>query len=252
MSTRIPLVLVPGLTCDIAIWHHQIAALGSACPIHIAEHGMADSLGAMAEKLLASAPPRFCLAGHSMGGRVALEVLARAPERVERLALLDSGFEGFKPGEAGERERQGRYRLIDIARRQGMLAMAREWAQGMVHPEHRKNDALMTQIHQMVCRFDVAPFEAQIRALLCRPDRSALLPLIDIPTLVLCGHEDAWSPIERHEEMASRIPGSVLVDVPHCGHMSPLEQPEIVSAALQAWLEDRPPLFATIPHRKEG
>jgi pimeloyl-ACP methyl ester carboxylesterase len=251
MTLQIPLVLVPGLTCDIAVWQHQIAALGSACHIQVAEHGMADSLGAMAERLLALAPPRFALAGHSMGGQVALEVVARAPERVERLALLDTGFEGLKPGEAGERERLGRYRLVDIARRQGMPAMAREWAWGMVHPEHRSDAGMMDVIHRMVCRATVEQFEAQVQALLRRPDRTALLPAIDVPTLVLCGHEDAWSPIERHEDMAARIPDSVLVDVPHCGHMSPLEQPEIVSCALQAWLEDQPQLFATNPHREE-
>lgn len=251
MSTQTPLVLVPGLTCDIAVWEHQIAALGSACHVQVADHGIADSLGAMADRLLAGAPARFALAGHSMGGRVALEVIARAPERVERLALLDTGFEGLKPGEAGERERLGRYRLIDIARRQGMAAMAREWAWGMVHPEHRDDEVLMADIHRMVCRFTVEQFEAQVRALLRRPDRTALLPRIAVPTLVLCGHEDAWSPIERHEDMAALIPDSVLVDVPHCGHMSTMEQPEITSCALQAWLEGQPQLFATNPRREE-
>lgn len=245
-----PLVLVPGLTCDAAVWRHQIAALGSSCHVTVAEHGMADSLGAMAGQVLARAPARFALAGHSMGGRVALEILARAPERVERLALLDTGYEGVAPGEAGERERLGRFRLIDIARRQGMLAMAREWAAGMVYPEYLGDGALMREIHEMVCRTTVEQFEAQIHALLRRPDRSALLPQIRVPTLVLCGHEDSWSPLERHEDLASRIGDSVLVDVPQCGHMSTMEQPEIVSAALQAWLEDRPQLFA-INRRKE-
>lgn len=251
MTAHRPLVLVPGLTCDIAVWQHQIDALGSSCHIQVADHGDADSLAAMAERILAIAPRRFALAGHSMGGRVALEIVAREPGRVERLALLDTGFEGLASGEAGERERLGRNRLIDIARRQGMPAMAREWAQGMVHPDRREDAALMDEIHQMVCRATLTQFEAQIRALLRRPDRAALLPLIAVPTLVLCGHEDSWSPIERHEDMAARIPGSVLVDVPHCGHMCTLEQPEIVSAALHAWLEDQPQLFSTNRRLKE-
>lgn len=241
---QIPLVLAPGLGCDVAVWRHQIAALGSSCHIQVPDYGMADSLGAMARKLLVEAPPRFALAGHSMGGRVALEVMARAPERVERLALLATGFEAIALGEAGERERIGRYRLLDVARRQGMEAMAREWAPGMVHPSHRTDDELMDEIHQMVSRATPEQFEAQLLALLRRPDRAALLRTLTIPTLVVCGHEDSWSPIERHEDMASRIPRSVLVDVPQCGHMCTLEQPEIVSAALQAWLEDRPQLFS--------
>ena len=152
MTAHRPLVLVPGLTCDIAVWQHQIDALGSSCHIQVADHGDADSLAAMAERILAIAPRRFALAGHSMGGRVALEIVAREPGRVERLALLDTGFEGLASGEAGERERLGRNRLIDIARRQGMPAMAREWAQGMVHPDRREDAALMDEIHQMVCR----------------------------------------------------------------------------------------------------
>jgi pimeloyl-ACP methyl ester carboxylesterase len=251
MSTQIPLVLVPGLACDIALWQHQIAGLGSSCHIQVASPGTADSLGAMAERLLAVAPPRFALAGHAMGGRVALEVMARAPERVDRLALLDTSPEGVAPGEAGERERLRRTRLVNIARRQGMPAMAQEWAWDMVHTEHCDDDDLMDGIHRMLCRTTVGQFEAQVHALLRRPDRTALLQRIDVPTLLLCGHEDAWSPLERHEDMAARIPGSVLVDVPHCGHMSTLEQPEIVSAALQAWLEDEPQLFTATPHRKE-
>jgi pimeloyl-ACP methyl ester carboxylesterase len=242
--SQIPLVLAPGLACDVGVWWHQIAALGSSCHIQVTDYDMADSLAAMARKLLAEAPPRFALAGHSMGGRVALEVMARAPERVERLALLDTGFEAVATGEAGERERIGRYRLLDVARRQGMAEMAREWARGMVHPAHRADERMMDDIHQMLARSTPEQFEAQLKALLRRPNRAALLPTLGIPTLVLCGHEDSWSPIERHEDLASRIPGSVLVDVPQCGHMSTLEQPEIVSAALQAWLEDRPQLFS--------
>lgn len=248
---QIPLVLAPGLGCDVVVWRHQIAALGSSCHIQVPDYGMADSLGAMARKLLVEAPPRFALAGHSMGGRVALEVMARAPERVERLALLDTGFEAVAMGEAGERERIGRYRLLDVARRQGMAAMAREWAPGMVHPSHRPDEQLMDEIHQMIARATPEQFEAQLQALLRRPDRAALLRTLTIPTLVLCGHEDSWSPVERHEDMASRIPRSVLVDVPQCGHMCTLEQPEIVSAALQAWLEDRPQLFSRELHPRE-
>jgi pimeloyl-ACP methyl ester carboxylesterase len=173
-----------------------------------------------------------------MGGRVALEVLARAPERVTRLALLDTGFEALARGEAGERERAGRYRLLDLARAQGMLAMAREWARGMVHPARLADTALMDDIHAMIARSTVQQFEAQIEALLQRPDRGALLGAIAVPTVVLCGHDDGWSPLARHEEMARRIPGSRLIDVPDCGHMSTMERPETVTTALLTWLED--------------
>ncbi len=237
MKENAPLVLVPGLMCDETVWAHQVATLRAGREIRIAEHALSDSLGAMAERILDSAPPLFALAGHSMGGRVALEVLARAPERVTRLALLDTGYEALAPGEAGERERAGRYRLLEIAQRDGMLVMARDWARGMVHPARLTDLPLMNAIHAMIARASVAQFDAQIRALLARPDRTELLATLRVPTLVLCGHEDTWSPLSRHQEMARRIPASHLVDVPDCGHMSTMERPEAITTALLAWLE---------------
>jgi pimeloyl-ACP methyl ester carboxylesterase len=230
------LVLVPGLMCDEAVWLHQQAHLGKSRDIQIAAHGDSDTLGAMAERILARAPPRFALAGHSMGGRVALEVMARAPERVTRLALLDTGYEALAPGEAGEKERAGRHRLLDIAQRDGMLPMARDWARGMVHPDRLRDSTLMNDIHSMIARATPEIFAAQIRALLARPDRTALLGALSLPVLVLCGHDDGWSPLSRHQEMARRIPGSTLVDVPHAGHMSTMEQPKAITQALQDWL----------------
>jgi pimeloyl-ACP methyl ester carboxylesterase len=237
-------LLVPGLLCDDAVWAPQRAALGRLTEVIVARHGTADSLGAMAERALALAPPRFALAGHSMGGRVALEILARAPERVTRLALLDTGFEGLPPGPDGERERAGRLRLLGIARRDGMRAMGAEWARGMVHPARLADVGLMDSILDMIERATPDVFAAQIGALLGRPDRTALLPDIAVPTLVLCGHEDAWSPVVRHRALAALIPGSVLVDVPDCGHMSTMERPAELADALAAWLQDLPQRFA--------
>lgn len=230
------LVLVPGLVCDGRVWRDQVAALSAARTVRIAEHGVSDTLGMMAERLLDAAPPRFALAGHSMGGRVALEVLARAPERVTRVALLDTGFEGLADGEAGERERAGRYRLRDIGRRDGMLALGRNWSQGMVHSARLDDAPLMDAIHQMLARAPLAQFEAQTEALLNRPDRTALLGQIRVPTLVLCGQEDAWSPLARHRQMADLVTGARLVAVPQCGHMATMEQPAAVAEALIQWL----------------
>lgn len=233
------LVLVPGLLCDATVWRDQVAALSISYSVLIASHGASDALGLMAERILDTAPPVFSLAGHSMGGRVALEVLRRAPARVSRLALLDTGFEALPTGDAGEREKAGRYRLLDIARSDGMLAMGREWARGMVQPSRMIDTALMDAIHQMIARAPLAQFEAQINALLQRPDCTALLAQIRVPTLLLCGREDGWSPLARHVDMAQRIAGSVLVDVPDCGHMSTMERPQAVTAALHNWMEQQ-------------
>lgn len=171
-----------------------------------------------------------------MGGRVALEVMARAPERVARLALLDTGYEALTAGEAGDRERAGRYRLLQMAQSEGMQVMAKDWARGMVHPARLGEATLMDDIHAMIARAGVAQFEAQIAALLARPDRTQLLGKLRLPTLVLCGREDGWSPYSRHEAMARMIPGSKLVGVPECGHMSTMERPEAVTSAMLDWL----------------
>jgi pimeloyl-ACP methyl ester carboxylesterase len=231
------LVLIPGLMCDDTVWLHQIEMFAGTRRVHVAEHALSSSLGLMADRVLNEVEGRFALAGHSMGGRVALEVMARAPERVSRLALLDTGYRGLAEGERGERERAGRFRLLDIARRDGMLAMAREWARGMVHPDRLDDRALMDAIHQMIVRAGINQFEAQIQALLARPDRTELLSGIRVPTLVLCGCDDGWSPLTRHEEMARLIQGSRLVGVPECGHMSTMERPEAITRALTEWLE---------------
>jgi len=230
------LVLVPGLMCDDAVWRHQIAALSASYDIQVAEHALCDSLGLMAERILDTAPARFAMAGHSMGGRVALEVMARAPERLTKLALLDTGYQALAPGEASEREKAGRYRLLEIAERDGMLAMAKDWASGMVYPPRLADRPLMHAIQSMIARASVAQFSAQIRALIERPDRTALLATMRLPTLILCGRNDSWSPLARHEDMARLIAGSQLVAVPDCGHMSTMERPAEVSAALLAWL----------------
>jgi len=234
------LVLVPGLVCDEEIWAGQIHTLRHRSHIEVfpnARHGPLVSIGAMADALLSSQrAPRFSLADHSLGERVAVEVLRRAPRRVERLALLDTGWQPLPPGEAGERERAQRMELLQLARREGMVAMARRWSPGMLHPS-RYRTPLHEAVIAMVARHEVTLYEAQLRALLARPDASDVLERIDCPTLVLCGREDAWSPLARHEQMAQHIRGARLVVVERCGHMSPMEQPEAVAEALGAWLD---------------
>ena len=234
MST---LVLLPGLMCDAAVWAPQVEALAGRVDCHVPDYGDRNSLGAMAEHVLATVPAgRFALAGHSMGGRVAFEVWRRAPERVERLALLDTSYHPLAPGEAGEAERRQRLALLEIARRQGMRTMAREWALGMVHPS-RHGTPVFEAVLDMIERSTPDIFAAQIEALLDRPDATALLAMIDCPTLLLCGREDGWSPPSRHEFMRDRIAGARLVVVETCGHMSTMEQPAAVTAALQGWLD---------------
>jgi len=231
-----PLVLLPGLMCDRAVWGEMLPALGGENDIDIAAYGEIDSLGGMAERVLDFAPARFAVAGHSMGGRVALEIFRRAPERVTGLALLDTNYLPRPAGEAGAREERERMELLALARRAGTRLMAERWVQGMVHPARLGDRVLVDAILDMFARKSADTFEAQIKALLDRPDAAPLLPRIACPALVLCGREDSWAPLARHEAMAAAIPGARLAVIDECGHMAPLERPEAVAGAFRQWL----------------
>lgn len=236
MTKQRIVALLPGLLCDRAVWAAQQEALAAA-RIMLPSYGTLASITAMAEHVLAQVPAGpFALAGHSMGGRVALEVLRLAPQRVERLALLDTGIDPLAQGPAGQAERQRRMALLALAQAQGMRAMGREWAHGMVHPS-RLGTPLFEAILDMIERQTPQVFEAQVRALLARPDARELLPRIACPTLLLCGRQDTWSPLDRHERMQALLPGARLVVVEDSGHMTTMEQPAAVSAALRDWLE---------------
>jgi pimeloyl-ACP methyl ester carboxylesterase len=229
------LVLIPGLACDAAVWRHAAAALQVGATVRIADHGTLDSLDAMAQRILDQTPGKFAVAGHSMGGRVALEIFRRAPARVSGIALLDTGVTPLAAGEAGTKETAGRHELLEVARTRGMAAMAARWVQNMVWQPRLDDRPLVEGIVDMLARSSVDVFAAQIRALLARPDASDLLDSIRCPTLVLCGNEDAWAPAERHRAMAARIAPATLTLVPDCGHMCTMERPVAVTAALVAW-----------------
>lgn len=229
-------VLLPGLLCDTAVWTAQIQALHFAHCV-VPSYGELSSIAGMARHVLDTAPAEhLCVAGHSMGGRVALEMARLAPQRVRRLALLDTGIDPLAAGQAGEHERTKRLALLQLAREQGMRAMGRQWAQGMVHAS-RWNSPLFAHILDMIERQTPAIFAAQLQALLTRPDARGLLEQLRCPTLLACGRQDAWSPLSRHEEMHALLPGSRLAVVEDSGHMSPMEQPAAVSQALLEWMQ---------------
>ena len=235
-DSRPTLLLLPGLLCDADVWASQIAAMGGSTTCIVPRYHDLDSIVAMSARVLSEAPPRFALAGHSMGGRVALEVVRAAPQRVSRLALLDTGFEARPTGEDGEREARRRRHHVELARDFGMHAMGEEWLRGMVHPARLADNALLARILAMIERHTPEEHSAQIRALLDRPDAGDVLARIRCPTLVACGREDAWSPLARHQAMAALIPNCQLAVFENCGHMSPVERPDEVTAALRGWL----------------
>ncbi len=230
------LVLVPGLMCDAAVWRDQINCFGTKTDIHLADHAELNSLTAMAQKILDEAPVKFALAGHSMGGRVVLEIIRLAPERVTHLALLNTGCHALPDGEVAEKERTLRLGFLRLAQAQGVAAMARSWVRNMVHPSRLADAELIDSIVSMFARKSVSTYEAQIQALLNRPEQFPLLPVIRCPVLVLSGQEDLNSPPAVNQEMVEAIPEAELSSLAECGHMSLLERPELVNQHLERWL----------------
>lgn len=171
-----------------------------------------------------------------MGGRVALQVYRLAPHRVARIALLNTGYLPLAAGSAGEEETRKRGELVALARSQGMPAMLRQWLPPMIDSRRINDTVLVNAIVEMMSRKTPGIFAAQVRALLGRPDASPILEQIRCPTLLLTGREDGWSTPAQHAAMAAKIAGSQIVIVPDSGHMSMMERPAEVSAALRAWL----------------
>lgn len=227
-----PLVLLPGLLCDAALWAPQVSVLrGLADPIMIGDLTRNDSIGGMAEAVLAQAPPRFALAGLSMGGYCAFEIMRRAPERVTRLALLDTSA---RPDTDEQRAR--RRGLIELAEKGEFKGVTPRLLPLLIHPDRLGDEALKATVMGMAERVGKEAFLRQQKAIMGRPDSRPDLGRIACPTLVLVGRQDALTPVAVHEEMAAGIPGARLVIVEDCGHLSTLEKPEAVNAALEDWL----------------
>jgi pimeloyl-ACP methyl ester carboxylesterase len=229
------LLLLPGLACDADVWHDQIRAFSKITTVNVTDYGLSDSIGKMAEVALEGAPEHLAVAGHSMGGRVAFEIVRRAPERVVGMAVLDTAYRAFAGGEAGEREKAQRSALLEVARTKGMRAMARFWMKGIIHPDRMADKQLTDAILDMMGRKTPEIFAAQIKALLERPDATPVLSAVRCPSMVLVGRQDAWSAIAGHREIAALIPNATLAVIEHCGHMSPMERPEDVTAAMTTW-----------------
>jgi pimeloyl-ACP methyl ester carboxylesterase len=236
------LVLIPGLMCDHAVWDPVLPALRQTPSlhlgaVHIADHRTAGSLLAMAAQVLQSVPGRLAVAGHSMGGRVALEVWRQAPQRVARLALLDTGCGARPAGVAGEAERDKRMALLALARREGVRAMAAQWVQGMVHPARLGDRPLVDAILDMFERRSADIFALQLHALLDRPEAGDALASVDVPLCIGCGAQDSWAPVAQHEAMVALNPRARLEVVADAGHMAPMERPAEMAALLGRWLQ---------------
>ncbi|WP_336813449.1 alpha/beta fold hydrolase [Bosea sp. MMO-172] len=227
-----PLVLVPGLSCNAALYAPQWPALADGRPILVADHARDDTLPAIAQRLLAAAPPRFALCGLSMGGYVAFEVLRQAPERVTRLALLDTSAKPATP-ETNEPRQQ----MIALAEKGAFDNVTTLLWQRLVAPGRLTDEPLRLLVRRMADEIGAEGFLRQQKAIMKRPDSRPLLANLSIPTLVLVGQEDEITPVAEAQEMAGLAGGAArLAVVPGCGHLSTLEAPEAVTADLLRWL----------------
>lgn len=220
------LVILPGLMCNSRMFVGQLAAF-PGCHVVDGFYGGAQSLSDMAAFALRQLPDTFVLIGHSMGGRVALEILRQAPGRVAGLLLSNLGVHAVQPGEA-----EKRHRLRDIGREHGFSALIADWLPPMISPVRRSDTALMQNLTDMCMAAGQATYEAHINALLSRPELESVLPEINCPTLVVTGSDDQWAPPAQHQAIADAIAGAELSIIDGAGHMLPAEDPEAFNQAI--------------------
>lgn len=229
-----PLLFIPGLLCNDQLWRHQINHLDDLAQISVADLSQDDSIPDMAVRALAKAPDTFALAALSMGGYVAQEIMRQAPERVTRLALIDTSARADTDEQLARRG--------DLIKQ--VEKVAASWFTGvtkrllplLIHPDRQHDEELVATIKAMAKGIGRDGYIRQQRAIMNRPDGVSDLAAILCPTLVLCGRQDAITPLKIHQELARHIPDSRLVIVEDCGHLAPLEQPHAVTAVLRYWL----------------
>lgn len=231
MADRIPLVLGPGLMNTPRLWQHQVENLADIADITIVDTRQDISLADMAKRMLDSAPPIFAYAGLSMGGYMAFEMMRQAPERVLKLALLDTAAYNDTP----ERS-QIRRDMIALAEKGDFETVKRNTFPIFLSPEHLKDPGLIAICTEMCDEIGPDVFVQQMTAIMNRNDSRGMLHEIKAPTLVIVGREDQGTPVEAAEEIAGGIPGARLAIIEDCGHLSTIEQPEAVTALLRDWL----------------
>lgn len=227
-----PLVLIPGLSCDARLYAPQWPALAPGRPVLVAQHDRDESLSVVAQRLLAAAPERFALCGLSMGGYIAFEVMRQAPQRVTRLALLDTSAKPATPETNAPREQ-----MIALAQKGAFDNVTTLIWQKLVAPSRLADEPLRLLVRAMAEAIGPDGFVRQQRAIMARPDSRPGLSAITVPTLVLVGEEDLITPPAEASEIAQGTGAQArLVTIPGCGHLSTLENPEAVTAELLAWL----------------
>jgi pimeloyl-ACP methyl ester carboxylesterase len=233
-TSKTPLVLLPGLLCDRALWAPQIDALADIADISVGDLTRDDSMAGLAHAILAAAPERFALAGLSMGGYVSFEIMRQAPDRVLRLALFDTSARPDTREQA-----QARRDFMALAKRGTFKGVMPRHIPRWVHPSRREDKALIETVMAMSMRVGRDAYLRQQNAILNRPDSRPGLSRMRCETLVVCGRQDQATPLEAAREIAADIPNSRLLVIENCGHLSTLERPDKVNPAMREWLTER-------------
>jgi pimeloyl-ACP methyl ester carboxylesterase len=231
MPEPLPVVLVPGLNCSARLYAEQVPALWRFGPVQVADHTRDDSMDAIAARILTQAPPRFALAGLSMGGYIALTMVRQAPTRVCKLALLDTSARPETPEQSERRKPQ-----IALAQGGCFSEVPALQFPVFVHRNRQHDEALKRRVRVMAEETGAEAFLRQQKAIMTRPDVLPLLAAITCPTLVLVGDGDELTPPPLSREIAAAIAGSRLVVVADCGHLSTMERPDAVNGALTEWM----------------
>ena len=231
MAQSLPLLLVPGLLCSARLYGPQVEALWPLGQVTVAEHRRDGDMDAIAARVLHDAPPRFALAGLSMGGYIAFAMMRLAPERIAKLALLDTSARPDQP-----EQKAGREKFIGMAEGGKLQDVVDALTPRFIHKNRHNDEPLKKIVRAMAADTGAEAFVRQTKAIMSRQDSRPLLPQIKCPTLVLVGDGDELTPPDLAKEIAAGIAGSKLVVVPDCGHLSTLERSEAVNAAMQAWL----------------
>ena len=226
------LVLVPGTLCDVRLWLRQIAALAGVANVRVASVTEDDSIEAMARRLLEQSPESFSLAGLSLGGIVAMEVARLAPERVSRLALLDTNPNPPRPEQLTAWRRQ----IEAVESGAFRDTVEREFLPMLLHPSRYADEALRRDVRGMIDAVGARAFAKQLRANAGRPGARDVLPQVRCPALVLAGRQDRLCPPEMQADLASLLPSAKLALIEECGHLSTMERPEEVAAEMREWL----------------
>jgi pimeloyl-ACP methyl ester carboxylesterase len=233
MAEPATLIFACAHLCDERLYAAQVAALGSRYACMVFAFRDHDSLGAMAEALVARAPERFTLLGLSLGGYLAFEVVRRRLRRVERLVLMDT-----KAVADDAPRRAGRLADIEKVREGGIDALIPDLPKRWLHPDHVQRTDLVRLMAEMARSIGARGQLNQQTAMLARPDSHADLERVGVPTLILCGREDPVTTVADHEAMAARIGHARFEIIEHCGHLSTIEQPEAVTKVLADWLRE--------------